>query len=112
MGCCAVPNCRYRYGCKTVSLHRFPVEPQRRLKWIKSLNRGETWRPSKAALVCSQHFTPEDFEPLAEFSANIRLKSTAVPSIFPTGPVARKVTIMKKKRKIPAKSWVRRLRPR
>ena len=97
---CAVPFCRNHQckpECELMSFHKFPTELRQRLRWTKSLNRGENWQPSRHSLVCSQHFTPEDFEPMGEFSIRIKLKKTAVPSIFPTepGPGSSKVRKMK-----------------
>ncbi|XP_033759277.1 uncharacterized protein LOC117341516 [Pecten maximus] len=82
--CCCVPECHERGG------HLFPSEKIRRDKWIVAIKRlDETtkklWEPSKSAVVCKRHFTPDDYvtetiqgqKPLSG-----RLKSTAVPSIF------------------------------
>ena len=87
-----------------ISFNSFPFsDPGRNEEWIKNISRvsadGRPWRPSKHSRVCSDHFTPEDFE----VHTNIRrLKSTAVPTIFPTYP-ANKQPAPVKHRKPPMK---------
>ncbi len=58
---CCVP------GCKTLGTgHRFPAEAELRRRWIVAIKRidpvtKKLWQPSKLAVVCSSHFTAEDY---------------------------------------------------
>jgi THAP domain len=40
---------------------RFPTDAFRCSEWAEQVNRLN-WKPSKASVVCSNHFRPEDFE--------------------------------------------------
>lgn len=53
--CCAV-GCANRHsrGC-TLSFYRFPVDPDRRSKWIAALKRDK-WEPNEHSFLCSAHF--------------------------------------------------------
>ncbi len=80
-GCSATPKER------TVSLHRFPKDT--RQAWIRFVQQTRKWTGSAdTGTVCSQHFVPADFENLQKykmgFATTLRLKPTAVPSIYPT----------------------------
>ena len=46
---------------KNYTLHSFPKDPDIRLKWIQFLRRPSDWVPSKNALLCSEHFTKNDY---------------------------------------------------
>ena len=61
---CCVPGCLNRGG------HTIPRDISQRKKWLYAIRRQETavskvdnmWEPkSKSAVVCYQHFTPEDY---------------------------------------------------
>ncbi len=77
-----------------MSKHLFPKNPLRRDQWIKSIPRAN-WSPSASSVVCSLHFHEEDFKTercdsnsrrnLGELKSK-RLKSDAVPRIFPGLP--------------------------
>ena len=53
--CCAV-GCTKRSvkGCG-VSFYRFPVDMDRRSRWIAAINR-KNWQPSEYSWLCSSHF--------------------------------------------------------
>ena len=57
----------------------FPADAERRNSWILALRR-QNFQPSKAAVVCSVHFRDDDFDRTS--SSHVRLRSTAVPSVF------------------------------
>ena len=53
--CCA-PGCVNRFSKGSgIKFYRFPVDPERRRRWITALNRKE-WQPSEYSWVCSDHF--------------------------------------------------------
>ena len=102
MSTCAVFGCRSNY--KTGSREIRKVETRvstfalphdnRRATWIKCLHRKD-FIPSKNTRICALHFQPEDFLPDFVLTqpdgseksykrAHPRLKSTAIPSVFPT----------------------------
>lgn len=77
---CVVIGCRNnlkatRRAGKGVSYHIFPKNPQRRNAWIKILNRPFKLN-ADSSYVCSEHFTPDDFEcnSLKEELLNIKVK--------------------------------------
>ncbi|XP_040579658.1 uncharacterized protein [Lepeophtheirus salmonis] len=85
--CCSVPGCSKRGG------FRFPSNESICLQWRIALRRKDEnnslWIPSSFALVCDEHFKPDDYRVIMQSLADIggkscrRLKPTAVPSIFP-----------------------------
>ena len=58
---CCVP------GCKTSgSGHRFPSDQEMKKKWVAAIKRldpvsRKPWQPSQRSVVCSKHFTDEDY---------------------------------------------------
>ena len=53
--CCAV-DCHNRRGDKPgLTFHRFPVDRQRREKWIAAVRR-EDWQPTEHTRLCGEHF--------------------------------------------------------
>lgn len=91
---CAVADCKNnRYYVtkqrKQVYFHSFPpLTNDLRKQWISFCKRGPGWVASKHDVICSVHFTPEDYQmqksPLLQYpekSCNIRLYPTAVPRI-------------------------------
>ena len=61
---CCVPGCKNRGG------HMIPGDISLRKKWLNAIRRQETavsklnntWEPkSKSAVVCFEHFKPEDY---------------------------------------------------
>ena len=53
-GCCCVPGCANRGG------HAFPLEKERRRKWIIAVKREE-FEPTRHTIVCRKHFTEADY---------------------------------------------------
>ena len=45
---------------KNYTFHSFPKDPDIRLKWTQFVRRAN-WVPTKHAVLCSEHFTKEDF---------------------------------------------------
>ncbi|KAK2858905.1 hypothetical protein Q5P01_003525 [Channa striata] len=85
---CAVKACRNRGGSasrpenKRISFYPFPLHDKPRLqKWVDNMKREE-WTPSRHQYLCSEHFTEDSFD----IRWGIRyLKSTAIPTVFPSG---------------------------
>ena len=70
-----------------VSLHKFPSDGRIRKQWISEVKKTRVdWKkPSAYSLVCSDHFTEDCFERMAEKLGLKRkrvLKPDAVPTIF------------------------------
>ncbi len=98
MASCVAPGCKSGYGTEGklppgVSRHYFPRDAARRELWIKAVPRAN-WQPSQTSVLCSLHFTQDDFKtertdtnPYRKTGAgNLtrpRLKEDAVPRIFP-----------------------------
>uniref|UniRef100_A0A665TIC3 THAP domain-containing protein 5 n=1 Tax=Echeneis naucrates TaxID=173247 RepID=A0A665TIC3_ECHNA len=84
---CAMKGCRNRGGSsfgqehKRISFYPFPLQDKPRLqKWVDNMKREE-WTPSRHQCLCSEHFTEDCFD----IRWGIRyLKSTAIPTIFPS----------------------------
>ena len=58
---CSVPEC-YNLGTG----HQFPSDPVRKMKWMVAIKRidpatGKLWQPKPSAVVCRNHFSPEDY---------------------------------------------------
>ena len=100
MSSCVVPGCKSGYGSEGklppgVSKHFFPKDKKRRELWIKAIPRDK-WKPSKASIVCSLHFSDDDFKTERQDSnpsrkkfgslKRRRLKENAVPTKFPGLP--------------------------
>ncbi|KAM6896440.1 THAP domain-containing protein 5-like [Lycodopsis pacificus] len=84
---CAVKVCRNRGGTATrqdnkrISFYPFPLQDKSRLqRWVDNMKREE-WTPSRHQYLCSEHFTEDCFD----IRWGIRyLKSTAIPTMFPS----------------------------
>ncbi len=62
-----------------VSLHKFPIDPVLKDKWVKQVRRTRAkWTATKYSVLCSEHFSVDSFQVESQ-----RLKLDAVPSIFP-----------------------------
>lgn len=55
---------------------RFPESEEQRDQWIISMMGSEGWMPSQVSALCSEHFTPECFDPSGH------LQPDAIPTIF------------------------------
>lgn len=99
---CSAVGCKSGYSNETtdstVSFHRFPIKNSELLKqWSRRLNREE-FTPSKYSVLCSLHFTANDFvEESSDTNVDRKkkrnvsltkryLKDDAVPSVFPNLP--------------------------
>ena len=100
---CVVANCsNINDMANGISLHRIPYwnderpeAKKRRRQWIAFVSRKRAkWNPSKSSVICSAHFTPDDFVrkiPTVEgtslkFEARLKrdeIGISAVPSVYP-----------------------------
>ena len=77
-------------GCSnSISMHKFPKDPELRWKWEKQVQRTrERWSTTDTSVLCSEHFEVDCFEVdsmLAEqmgLKKRRRLKPDAVPTVF------------------------------
>ncbi|CAN7947485.1 unnamed protein product, partial [Ixodes pacificus] len=82
---CSVPLCPVtERNNAAVSFHEIPSKPELRATWLKKISRqgtskGTEWVPSSRAVICSLHFTEQDFKQGAK---RRMLLSEAVPSVF------------------------------
>lgn len=82
ISCCAY-NCTNRQTTsKMLSFHRVPLNNPKLLKQWKLAIRRKDWEPTKTSLICSEHFTDDDYVVKKSASVRPRLKPDAVPSIF------------------------------
>ena len=80
-----------------VSLHKFPSDKRIRKQWILQIkkNRADWSDPTAYSEVCSDHFTKDCFEGIAEkigMKMKHILKPDAVPTTFPRRSSIPKVT--------------------
>ncbi|XP_071948442.1 uncharacterized protein [Antedon mediterranea] len=80
---CSAQGCKYHDKTipreKGITFHRFPHRDSNRLWiWVMNMNVGK-WMPKARTLLCSRHFTPDNFE---MYKGKTRLKHTAIPTIF------------------------------
>ncbi|KAL3271363.1 hypothetical protein HHI36_021847 [Cryptolaemus montrouzieri] len=83
--CCA---CNSRTRCKknqiqtekvkSVTYHRFPINFDRRVAWVRALKKPN-WEPSPTSVVCSAHFEEHHFDRTS--LSCVRLRETAIPAI-------------------------------
>ena len=94
---CCVPLChslsgqqseRKRLGMPPLSFHSFPdLKTARAKEWIVKIRRdpGVNFKITKSTKICSPYFSVDDYT-FSEYqipSSKLRLRRTAVPSIFP-----------------------------
>ena len=88
MPSCAVFGCIYHQEAG-IHLHKVPkLEPTRTL-WLKKCSRRKSFTFTESTVICSRHFTPEDYERNLKYellrlpiqSRLIRLKTGAVPTL-------------------------------
>lgn len=88
MRSCSAYNCHnndYKPECKGKSFHKFPLNNAAMLKAWKIKVKREDFRPTKASLLCSDHFTEECYY-IQKFTNKPLLKPGAIPTIFPHIP--------------------------
>ncbi|KAL6475583.1 hypothetical protein MHYP_G00166230 [Metynnis hypsauchen] len=84
---CAVINCasqKYsRNSDETLSFHRFPKDPERRLEWCNAVRMHtsalEPFTLSDNSVLCSKHFIEDMFDRTGQ---TVRLRDKAIPSVF------------------------------
>jgi len=93
MGGCAVANCTNSQRNGSHSLHAFPKKNKNLAQeWLVKCKRQD-FVNIRNARICSEHFTPEDFEvdfraPLMGWNARKKLKQGSTPSQnLPSGRV-------------------------
>ncbi|XP_060876484.1 THAP domain-containing protein 1-like [Metopolophium dirhodum] len=82
---CSVHLCtnRSKPGPPRIHFFSFPLKSaERTQQWVNAVGR-KGFIPTKHSKVCSDHFHQNDFEQKSGDSYLIKLKVTAVPSIFP-----------------------------
>ncbi|XP_063835162.1 uncharacterized protein LOC135084285 isoform X7 [Ostrinia nubilalis] len=80
MGKCAVLYCKnYSGHTRNVSYHAFPVDPNRRRKWIDAVRRQNTWIPTKNHCICSIHFAEECYN--ANSTKQRKLHKDSIPTL-------------------------------
>nr|XP_054933828.1 uncharacterized protein LOC129387969 [Dermacentor andersoni] len=97
-GCCCAPNCKSNYdGGQSVRVHKFPSDRATREAWTRAVPRKD-FSPTKYTVLCEKHFLPSDYLKTTSYTdvktgkvvevamKNMRLKKTAVPSLFPNCP--------------------------
>ena len=89
-----MPNYCVVYGCNSsgsddISIHTFPKDPETRKKWICFVkNHRSCWDgPTKHSVICSLHFSADDFEQdlqnkLMKIKKRKNLRKGAVPCLF------------------------------
>ena len=85
---CIAAGCSNTHS-HNVSMHKFPSDPELRLKWEKQVRRTrDKWCATDSSFLCSDHFEADCFEVdsvLAEqmgLKKRKKLKPDAVPAIF------------------------------
>ncbi|XP_063540038.1 THAP domain-containing protein 1 B-like [Cydia strobilella] len=69
-----------KYKTDGITFHRFPKNPAIKSKWIDATYRGELWFPCNTSVICSRHFTADNFHQVT--SQRRRLMSSAVPTLY------------------------------
>ncbi|KAF8793438.1 Cellular tumor antigen p53 like protein [Argiope bruennichi] len=79
---CLVVNCNERSGndFNSVIFYRLPEDDEERKKWLMKCGREVTCDGSQS-VVCSRHFTSDDFEILKDNSSALSLKKGVVPHL-------------------------------
>ncbi|KAL7883433.1 hypothetical protein SRHO_G00010910 [Serrasalmus rhombeus] len=79
---CAAFQCMTRRSIQTrekgITFHKFPGDPVLKKKWELAVRR-DAFIASPSTVLCSQHFTEDDFDRTGQ---TVRLRDGAVPSVF------------------------------
>lgn len=81
MASCAAYNCNNKIGqnLENITFHRFPTtKPDQLSRWLRAMHK-EKWHPTKSDIICSQHFTDDQF---VDISGYRFLIYNATPSKF------------------------------
>ncbi|KAM6895787.1 LOW QUALITY PROTEIN: THAP domain-containing protein 6-like [Xenentodon cancila] len=81
---CAAYGCSRERNTETnkqgITFHKFPEDRRSRQAWAAALGRtGLVPAPAHGSVICSCHFTPEDFDRTGQ---STRLKEGVIPSVF------------------------------
>ncbi|XP_030210203.1 THAP domain-containing protein 2 [Gadus morhua] len=83
---CAAFGCSNRRNdtskCRGITFHKFPKDPVRRKDWTIAMRRKD-FQPNNTTVLCSSHFTTDDFDRTGQ---TIRLKDCVSPSVFTSTP--------------------------
>ncbi|KAF2895271.1 hypothetical protein ILUMI_10904 [Ignelater luminosus] len=85
-----------------ITFHQFPKDIELRNKWIKAVRR-EDWFPSEMNVLCSTHFVEDCFNRTLSLT---KLRSAAVPTIFPAFPSYLQQPAQKQRRQLKRKLFV------
>ncbi|XP_075555091.1 uncharacterized protein LOC142587753 [Dermacentor variabilis] len=87
---CVVPTCESSFRKdRNLGYHEFPCDAERRQVWLRNIfgegpgGKTTKWVPSDKSLVCSLHFTEQDYRATNKLRL---LLPTAVPTVFPAHP--------------------------
>ncbi|XP_063388791.1 THAP domain-containing protein 6-like [Cydia fagiglandana] len=85
MGYCSIKWCgksskTSKFLTDGITFHRFPKNPEIKAKWIDATHRGQLWYPCNTSVICSRHFTADNFHQVT--SQRRRLLSSAVPTLY------------------------------
>ncbi|KAG8193866.1 hypothetical protein JTE90_011426 [Oedothorax gibbosus] len=84
MPSCVAFGCTNRPGKKTdITFHRFPKKESLRAEWVKACRRKD-WVPSKSSVLCSNHFSEDQFDRTS--LSCTRLRENAIPNHFSAFP--------------------------
>ena len=89
VGRCIVAGCSNTAQDRVTSLHNWPKEPRQSRLWKEfvSRRRAKWLGPTKRSVVCSAHFTPDQFSNYKKFRMgyvkHLALKDYAIPTIQP-----------------------------
>lgn len=100
---CCVPFCKSQKGKRDyigISFHEIPSHNVLRDQWLRVISRegdkkGSKWTPSDRSVVCSKHFTNQDFKENCKLR---KLKATSVPSVFPDYPTYKQQPTSRKRK--------------
>lgn len=60
------------------SFHKIPKDAYKKQKWLDSIGRKSSYN---GAVICSDHFSPDDFFPREGYTILPRLRSSAIPTL-------------------------------
>ena len=75
--------------------HSLTLKDARNSLVSREPDKGTQWRPTQCSRICSDHFIEDDY---VEGTRIKKLKSTSVPTRFPTYPLHKEPAVKKKKK--------------